>query len=68
MTDETLLSAGDRKRIAEIMRVEVRLALQHLFVVLETNRVLDTGLSYHVIGQEQVPRMTIDDDWIYEEL
>jgi len=67
VSDETLLSSADRKRIAEIVRVEVRLAVKHLFDVLEHNGTVRRGTGYHLVGEPPPHVMSITDNWVYAE-
>ena len=67
MSDETLLSQADRKRIAEIVRVEVRLAVQHLFDVVERNKTIKADTGYYVVGVQRPIPESMTDDWVYEE-
>ncbi len=60
---ETLLSAADRKRIAEIVRVEVRLAIRDLHIAEGCLRLGDAGRE---LPRGVKPR-SLDDNWVYEE-
>ena len=62
MSDETLLSQADRKRIVEIVRVEVRLALRDLYNRMGYDRASAVGAWQHPGWPTP-----INDDWVYEE-
>ena len=63
MSDETLLSSADRKRIAEIVRVEVRLAIRDLYARMDYDRASSAGAWQ---GYIPLPG-PLNDDWVYKE-
>ena len=56
----------DRVVILEIVRIEVRLAVQHLFDVLEHNRRVRTGGGSRGLDEPLSTSIDIDDDWVHK--